>query len=816
MGNNIITWCAFFCVGAISSQFWPVLPSHGVLFVLMATATALLLTVSFTMRTSRLHGLMTSITCVILVKKPFITNCYGLSSHKVPKTIFLALSGICFGIIWMASLGHFYQSWQLTPTNIQQDVIIKGQVVRGGCITDSQDPDAFTLGHAYRYDISTSHIKNKPIDKRVLISVYAYEPSMCFHNGDIVTAVVKLKPAYGRLNPYDVNVQKLYLSKGVVAVGYIKKHSSTVVKHAHSVRYDIASYIQQLGLSNQAWFLALLLGERSEFTADDWTLLQRTGTAHVFSISGMHLAIVAAAVMAISSIALWIIQSFFGAHRPITNARYVVLSVLILSTFCYALLSGGALPVFRAFILLFVACILMRFNRVWGVAHIGVVMTTACVLFMPLSVYQSSFYLSISAVIAIWFLTWRFQLGSKPWYLSLLYIQIGLSLLLSAITLCWFGQVSTIGIIVNLIVLPIVSVALPFVFIICLLGYVLDGTIVGPWLVTMLQYSDEGFTLILSFLHSLSAFSYAMVSAHYSIMQTVCFMFICIIGVLPCWRGKYYSICVLTTALCISFMAIPYSNARWYLHVLDVGQGTAMVITKGRRAIVVDTGPSHNGNAPVVTNVIPKILTQYGVNNVDHVVHSHSDNDHAGGREALTLWLARMGYKAQWYSPLKGCERGKQIHWQGLTLAFLWPLKGNHVDSNNTSCVLRITDGENTLLLPGDIERSAEYALLQKEKTMSADVLVAPHHGSLTSSTNIWVKRVQPQTVIYTQGFENRWAFPNKSVYERYKHHGAKQLLSSEQGYIRVEFTQSGHITTGMRTDILRRWFLTPRAPRHI
>ena len=364
--------------------------------------------------------------------------------------------------------------------------------------------------------------------------------------------------------------------------------------------------------------------------------------------------------------------------------------------------------------------------------------------------------------------------------------------------------------------LPIVSVALPLVFIICLLGYVLDGTIVGPWLVTMLQYSDEGFTLILSFLHSLSAFSYAMVSAHYSIMQTVCFMFICIIGVLPCWRGKYYSICVLTTALCISFMAIPYSSARWYLHVLDVGQGTAMVITKGRRAIVVDTGPSHNGNAPVVTNVIPKILTQYGVNNVDHVVHSHSDNDHAGGRKALTLWLARMGYKAQWYSPLKGCERGKKIHWQGLTLAFLWPLKGNHVDSNNTSCVLRITDGENTLLLPGDIERSAEYALLQKEKTMSADVLVAPHHGSLTSSTNIWVKRVQPQTVIYTQGFENRWQFPATDVTKRYAYNGVKQYLTSYHGYIKATFGKESFYIDTQRRTLHKRWYLPGIAPRHL
>lgn len=809
MSNNIITWCAFFCVGAISSQFWPVLPSYGLVAFLMLIATALIfLGSNITMLTSRKR--------VILVKMPITTDCYGLFHHKVPKKIVSASSGLCIGIAWMASVGYFYQSWQLAPENIQQDVIIEGQVIRGGCISDIQSTDKMVSGHAYRYEINASHLKNRLLEKRVLISVYAYEPSVCFHNGDIVTAVVKLKPAYGRVNPYDINAQKRYLSKGIVAVGYIKKHSGKVLQHTHSVRYNIASYIQQIGLTNYAWFLALLLGERGELTADDWTLLQRTGTAHVFSISGMHLAIVAAAVVAISSIGIWVVQAIFGARRPITNARYVVLSLLILSTFCYALLSGGALPVFRAFILLFIACILVRFARVWRVAHIGVVMTTACVLFMPLSVYQASFYLSISAVIAIWFLTWRFQLGSKPWYLSLLYIQIGLSLMLSAITLCWFGEVSTVGIIVNLIVLPIVTLALPFVFTICLLGYILNSTIVGQLLFTMLHYADGGFSVLLSLLQSLSASSHAVVSAQFSIMQTACAIVICVVGVLPYWRGKYVSVCVLSGALCISFMAIPYTDTRWYLHVFDVGQGTAMVITKGDRAIVVDTGPTYNGNTPVITSVIPQLLRQYGVSNVDHVVHSHSDNDHAGGRKALAQWLEVMKYNPQWYSPSKGCERGKHIHWQGLTLAFLWPNEGNRVDSNNTSCVLRITDGNNTLLLPGDIERSAEYALLQREKSMLADVLVAPHHGSLTSSTNIWVKRVKPHTVIYTQGFENRWEFPNKSVYERYKRQGAQQYLSSEQGYIRVEFTPNGHITKGMRSDILRRWFLTPRSPRHI
>lgn len=817
MGNNIITWCAFFCVGAISGQFWPVLPSHGVLFILISTAVALLaLAVSATTLTFRLRGLPISIKRIIPVKTPLNLNCYGLSPDKVPKRLLFALSGICAGIAWMASLGYFHQSWQLTPANIQEDVIIKGQVIRGGCITDNQATDSLASHRAYRYDISTSHIKNNPLEKKVLISVYAHEPSLCFHNGDIVTAVVKLRPAYGRLNPYDVNAQKRYFSKGIVAIGYIKKHSSTVAQHVHSVRYNIAAYIQQLALTNQAWFLALLLGERAEFTAEDWALLQRTGTAHIFSISGMHLAIVAAAVMTVSSVALWLIQSIFGARTPITNARYVVLSVLIVSTFFYALLSGGALPVFRAFILLFIACILMCVARVWRVAHIGIMMTTACVIFMPFSIYQSSFYLSISAVIAIWFLAWRFQLGNKPWYFGLFYIQIGLSLMLSAITLCWFGQVSTVGVIVNLLVLPLVTLALPVVFVICLLGYVFNGTIVGAWLNAMLQYCDEGFSLMLSLLHSLSASSHAMISAQYSNIQAVCFLVICVIGLLPYWRGKYYSVFLLTAALCISFMAMPYTNARWYLHVFDVGQGTAMVITKGRRAIVVDTGPSYQGNAPIVTNVIPKLLSQYGVSNIDHVVHSHSDNDHAGGQKALTQWLNYMRYKPQWYSPSKGCERGKNIVWEGLTLAFLWPRKGNELDSNNTSCVLRITDGRTTLLLPGDIERSAEYALLQREKTMLADVLVAPHHGSLTSSTNIWVERVKPRTVIYTQGFENRWKFPNKRVYERYKRHGAKQYLSSEQGYIRVEFTQKGHLTTTMRSNILRRWFLTPRAPRHI
>ena len=129
-----------------------------------------------------------------------------------------------------------------------------------------------------------------------------------------------------------------------------------------------------------------------------------------------------------------------------------------------------------------------------------------------------------------------------------------------------------------------------------------------------------------------------------------------------------------------------------------------------------------------------------------------------------------------------------------------------------------------------------QHNLALSQSDVTADVLVAPHHGSRTSSTNAFISAVSPRAVIYTQGYENRWKFPAKAVVERYRKHNVTQFLTSVTGYVRVSIEQVGNVSRGqhnslrhsgknnaetlsietMRHDISKRWYMPSYSPRHL
>lgn len=137
------------------------------------------------------------------------------------------------------------------------------------------------------------------------------------------------------------------------------------------------------------------------------------------------------------------------------------------------------------------------------------------------------------------------------------------------------------------------------------------------------------------------------------------------------------------------------------------------------------------------------------------------------------------------------------------------------------SCVVRIAAQSGSVLIPGDIEKESEYALITKElargtSTLNADILIAPHHGSKTSSTDIFIKHVTPKAVIYTQGYENRWRFPALNVVERYRQHNVQQYFTSSEGYTLVTFRKGSFKVNTLRSDLKKRWYLKGKPPRHL
>jgi competence protein ComEC len=869
MGNRITIWLFCFCAIAMSAVFWPTLPSKNLIAVAFSVVMILSLLILL------LHN----------AKQPNKTDQFLVLLSVIAH-------GALTGMLWLASVGHLHYAWQLPKDKIQQDVTILARVLSGGCLQHNGDGHTSSQSEhkVFYYTVEVEQLNQQSVEKALSISSNnlplsgigtfkarlshnphhmrrqnsAAIPFRCLQDGDTFSAQVKLKPAYGAANPVGLNQQKLMVGQGIHATGYIKSLDVLSIRAQRSIRNGLSEHLVALDLRNTKWWLALLLGIRSELSNQDWELLQRTGTGHLFSISGMHLGIVAACVVLLFNgtvlllywLGMLLTERSTLYKRASPNVRYkmrvvelshrlmrcmaghvapirfmAMLSVIAIA-YAYTVLSGMALPVVRAFVLLSVACVIAVTNRVLRPLHIALFMVFALILLFPLGLLNASFYLSVVAVLVIWFVHNTFKLSLKPWYLAAICIQVSLSVLKIPISLLWFSSASAISVLANMVAVPIVTVLLP----IALLS--LLGQSVFPALKSVIVCADYVLSWLFDFLTKLSNQHFVMFDVTISTAQSWCIAVLVLLLALPRFRARRWSVALLALPLLSSYLV--HNDNVWYMHVMDAGQASAVAITKGQHALIIDSGASYQGVARTAEEYLLPMLSDMKIRTIDYVFHTHSDMDHAGGLSAVKA--SPLARNALYFAPTDGCERGKVILWQGLTVTMLWPMPGNKEDSNAQSCVLHISDGNHSVLIAGDIERTSEYALLTQhnlalsQSDVTADVLVAPHHGSRTSSTNAFISAVSPRAVIYTQGYENRWKFPAKAVVERYRKHNVTQFLTSVTGYVRVSIEQVGNVSRGqhnslrhsrknnaetlsietMRHDISKRWYMPSYSPRHL
>ncbi len=157
------------------------------------------------------------------------------------------------------------------------------------------------------------------------------------------------------------------------------------------------------------------------------------------------------------------------------------------------------------------------------------------------------------------------------------------------------------------------------------------------------------------------------------------------------------------------------------------------------------------------------------------------------------------------------CRAGQSWQWDGIRFDMLHPLEESYRDArlktNALSCVLKITTSHGSVLLPADIEKKTEYQLLARDSdVLPATVLIAPHHGSKTSSTEEFVRRVNPALVIFTVGYRNRFSHPREEVVNRYRTIGSRSLRSDTDGAVLLRFANGDVSVESSRTLRRRYW----------
>ena len=253
---------------------------------------------------------------------------------------------------------------------------------------------------------------------------------------------------------------------------------------------------------------------------------------------------------------------------------------------------------------------------------------------------------------------------------------------------------------------------------------------------------------------------------------------------------------------------------------LDVGQGMALLLETRHHRLLYDTGPGLGFESDSGSRVILPYLHARGINELDTMVVSHNDNDHSGGAVTILkhLPVRTVSSSLNLASPIvvaakkhQRCEAGQQWVWDGVSFEMLQPGSASYESTkwkpNARSCVLKVSTRRFSVLLAGDIEAIQEDELVNSiPQKLKADILLAPHHGSGTSSTAAFLKTVQPSIALFQVGYLNRYHHPKPEVFQRYADFGIKRLRTDETGAISIQFGAS-LTTSAFRQENARYWF---------
>ncbi|WOQ15338.1 DNA internalization-related competence protein ComEC/Rec2 [Aeromonas media] len=682
------------------------------------------------------------------------------------RLLFLVLGGL-----WMQLNLQYRLAW-LDKLETQTSHIITARVQSTESSGD-KPRDKFA-----RLLLRVETLDEQPLGVAPLVRINAYQALPYLPAGSRITLVSSLKPAHGLANEAGMDGRRLLLGKGITATGNLRRiievQASTPGMRE---RWLAAASTAWQGLGQAPLLAALTFGEQEGITDAQWDLFRGSGLTHIIAISGQHIALVA--------VLGWWLGRLLGLRGAI------LISLLFAAV--YSWLAGFAVATERALIMVLVWSLLRWLKRDWPSHRIWLWAFVVLVLWDPFALYSAGFWLSFLAVALLLLAS---LLHARP---GLVRLQCLLLLGLLPLQLLLFEGMAPLALLINLLALPL--------FCLGIIPLALIGVLLAPLSSTLAHalfwLSDLGLTWVLWGLGLLADHLQLWWSVPGWLMP-VSTLLVLLWGAwhLPGGRGLLLPV---GAALLLGAWPAP---TPWQVRVLDVGQGLSVLVTRGERGILYDTGDRYPGGYNMAEAAILPVLNRLDVRVLDALIISHKDRDHAGNRQAM---LQAMPVRRELSSfgfarSTTLCRRGQRWHWQGLDFRVLWPERPG-AGRNNDSCVVQISDGRYRLLLSGDIEQEAERRLLALESkgegdvfastsastrfsTLASAVLVSPHHGSRTSSTPGFVAAVNPDVVIHSAGDRNQWQFPRPEVVARYQ--GARQWVTGQDGAILIEAGEAG------------------------
>ena len=621
---------------------------------------------------------------------------------------------------------------------------------------------------------------------------------------------VRVKAPHGNSNPHGFDYELWLWEQGLQATGYVRagprdpepqrlgdSWRHPVERARHAVRDAVFERVadrQTAGL-----LAALIVGDQNAIERGDWDIFRATGVAHLMSISGLHITMFAwLAALLVGS--LWRRSPRLCLAWPAQHAALVGGIVLAAA---YSLFSGWGVPAQRTVWMLATVGLLRLSGRRWPWPSVWLLACAVVVTVDPWALLQAGFWLSFVAVGVLFAADPGTASAAKPalaatglsvranqlagMLVSGLREQWVVTLALTPLTLLLFGQASVVGLAANALAIPWVTLVIT--------PLALAGVALPPFW----TLAGGAVQLLQAYLQWLAALPFATVS----------------VPAAPVWAGAAGVLGGLLLALRLPWQAralglplllpvLLWQAARpapgqFELLAADVGQGNAVIVRTAAHTLVYDSGPRYSPESDAGHRVLVPLLRALD-ERVDILVLSHSDTDHTGGAAAILA----MQPQAQLLSSLdanhellalrasRRCESGQLWQWDGVDFAVLHPAATDYdaiQKTNAMTCVLRVSNGARTALLAGDIEQAQETRLVAaaargeplapaaadargpaaSASWLRADVLLVPHHGSKTSSSEGFLDAVQPSVALVQAGYRNRFGHPADSVLERYR-----------------------------------------------
>jgi len=371
----------------------------------------------------------------------------------------------------------------------------------------------------------------------------------------------------------------------------------------------------------------------------------------------------------------------------------------------------------------------------------------------------------------------------------------------------FFGQVSLISPLVNLVAVPLFCIILIPATLVSMLMFASGLATFGTWCLTQLAYL---FQLIFHALEFVNQLSFAKLYA-----TPLIYWQWLVFGLLLC---SYLMPLRVRVPLSLLLIASVFTNTSKSLNqdelqvtLLDVGQGLAMVIETPSSVTVYDTGPRYASGFTATEAVLLPFLRQRGIRRIDTLVISHADNDHIGGLEALrkAFKVTRiLTSRLDKVSGATACSAGQTWQYDQTKFSVISPQIETPSGSNNLSCVILLEHLGTRVLLTGDIEKQVERFLVNKlSGELNADILLVPHQGSKTSSTIGFIDAVSPRVAMLAAGYKNHYGHPHESVVERYQKRDIELLSTIKNGSILLKINSQGWTKVTYRQDYNRFWY---------